>query len=67
MDLRERKEGIENYVTKSSVNYSLFLLKFMETMTLRTIGLEVDERGMRDREGNKTGNVRIKQHCGVFL
>jgi hypothetical protein len=48
-------------VTRTSINYSLFLLKFIKTMTLRTMGLEAHDTGMRDRERNKTGNVYIVQ------
>jgi hypothetical protein len=51
-------------------------------MTLRTVGLEVHDTGMREREReeeegeregekgrerNKASNVRITQHCGVFV
>jgi len=67
MDIRERKEGKENYVTRSFVNYSRFILKFIKTMTLRTVGLEVHDINMRDTERYKIGNVRITQHSGVFV
>jgi hypothetical protein len=67
MDIIERKEGIENCVTRTFINYSLFLLKFIKTMTLRSMVLEAYDMGMRDREKNQTGNVYITQRCGVFV
>jgi hypothetical protein len=61
----EKRRYIKLHEEELRELYSPFLLKFIKAITLRTMGLEVHDTGMRDRERNKTGNVRIRQHCGV--
>ena len=67
MDIRERKESIGSYVTRSSVNYSLFVLKFTKTMTLRTMGLEVHHTGMRKREREREIRQAMYVQCNIVV